>query len=238
MENLEKELKVVQEMKAVTEGAFENADCDYPAAHSMDTTWFAVDRDGFVAMLVTNEEGALPLASQEDQGDGMEFLEDLSAHTGRELQLGDYEFPLPESLGLFGYEWPLGEFPEGCELSEDELCDMQESDGLPSPYKRSAVPTAPLKIDDLPPNLQKKLKGLVFSEVSFAAEDFLAFDVRKAEGLGEGAGEVGLGQGLLGLFSDVVFNVFGDFTDVRRGFAKDFPEDVVPGEVLLADVFI
>ena len=67
MENLEKELKVVQEMKAVTEGAFENADCDYPAAHSMDTTWFAVDRDGFVAMLVTNEEGALPLASQEDQ---------------------------------------------------------------------------------------------------------------------------------------------------------------------------
>lgn len=77
--------------------------------------------------------------------------------------------------------------------------------------------------------------GHVFQE---SAEDFLAFDVRKAEGLGEGAGEVGLGQGLLGLFSDVVFNVFGDFTDVRRGFAKDFPEDVVPGEVLLADVFI
>ena len=173
MENLEKEVKVVRGMKTVTEGAFENADCDYPAAHSMDTTWFAVDRDGFVAMLVTNEEGALPLASQEDQGDGMEFLEDLSAHTGRELQLGDYEFPLPESLGLFGYEWPLGEFPEGCELSEDELCDMQESDGLPSPYKRSAVPTAPLKIDDLPPNLQKKLKGLVFSEVSFAGEEWL-----------------------------------------------------------------
>ena len=40
------------------------------------------------------------------------------------------------------------------------------------------------------------------------AEDFLTFDVRKAEGLGEGAGELGLGQGLLGFFSDVVFNRF------------------------------
>ena len=30
MENLEKEVKVVRGMKTVTEGAFENADCDYP----------------------------------------------------------------------------------------------------------------------------------------------------------------------------------------------------------------
>ena len=70
------------------------------------------------------------------------------------------------------------------------------------------------------------------------AEDSLAFDVRKAEGLGEGAGEVGLGQGLLGFFSDVVFNGFGYFSDIGGGFAKDFPDDVVPGEVLFADVFV
>ena len=47
--------------------------------------------------------------------------------------------------------------------------------------------------------------GDIFQE---GAEDPLAFDVRKAEGLGEGAGELGLGQGLLGFFSDVVFNRF------------------------------
>ncbi len=32
-----------------------------PAAHSMDTTWFAVDADGFVAAFETGEAGALPM---------------------------------------------------------------------------------------------------------------------------------------------------------------------------------
>ena len=77
--------------------------------------------------------------------------------------------------------------------------------------------------------------GDIFQE---CAEDSLASDVRKAEGLGEGAGEVGLGQGLLGFFSDVVFNGFGYFSDIGGGFAEDFPDDVVPEEVLFADVFV
>ena len=34
--------------------------CDFPAAHSMDTTWFAVDRDGHVAMFQSGESGAVP----------------------------------------------------------------------------------------------------------------------------------------------------------------------------------
>jgi hypothetical protein len=33
---------------------------DFPAAHSMDTTWFAVDRDGHVACFETGEAGAVP----------------------------------------------------------------------------------------------------------------------------------------------------------------------------------
>ena len=33
---------------------------DYPAAHSMDTTWFAVDRDGNVAVFESGEAGAVP----------------------------------------------------------------------------------------------------------------------------------------------------------------------------------
>jgi hypothetical protein len=33
---------------------------DYPAAHSMDTAWFAVDRDGHVARFETGEAGAVP----------------------------------------------------------------------------------------------------------------------------------------------------------------------------------
>jgi hypothetical protein len=33
---------------------------DFPAAHSMDTTWFAVDRDGHVACFDSGEAGAVP----------------------------------------------------------------------------------------------------------------------------------------------------------------------------------
>jgi hypothetical protein len=33
---------------------------DFPAAHSMDSAWFAVDRDGFVAHFETGEAGAMP----------------------------------------------------------------------------------------------------------------------------------------------------------------------------------
>lgn len=33
---------------------------DFPAAHSMDTTWFAVDRDGHVAIFSSGEAGAVP----------------------------------------------------------------------------------------------------------------------------------------------------------------------------------
>ena len=33
---------------------------DYPAAHSMDSCWFAVDRDGHVAYFSTGEAGAMP----------------------------------------------------------------------------------------------------------------------------------------------------------------------------------
>ncbi len=34
--------------------------CDFPAAHSMDSAWFAVDDDGRVARFDTGEEGAVP----------------------------------------------------------------------------------------------------------------------------------------------------------------------------------
>jgi hypothetical protein len=33
---------------------------DYPAAHSMDSAWFAVDRTGLVALFETGEAGAMP----------------------------------------------------------------------------------------------------------------------------------------------------------------------------------
>ena len=35
-------------------------DVDYPAAHSMDTHWFAIDKDGQVGLFFTAETGYLP----------------------------------------------------------------------------------------------------------------------------------------------------------------------------------
>jgi hypothetical protein len=48
---------------------------DYPAAHSMDTYWFAVDADGNVAMFDTGEGGAVPEdALRSYDYDGLDFL--------------------------------------------------------------------------------------------------------------------------------------------------------------------
>lgn len=53
--------------------------CDLPAAHSMDTTWFAVDEDGHVAVLETGEAGALPEAWEGGQGGGNAALDAIHA---------------------------------------------------------------------------------------------------------------------------------------------------------------
>jgi hypothetical protein len=41
-------------------------DADFPAAHSMDTDWFAVDRDGHVGVFLSGEAGAVPTEAMQD----------------------------------------------------------------------------------------------------------------------------------------------------------------------------
>src|SRR5215468_7860598 len=41
---------------------------DFPAAHSMDTTWFAVDRDGHIGVFESGEPGAVPKQVDESGG--------------------------------------------------------------------------------------------------------------------------------------------------------------------------
>jgi hypothetical protein len=57
-------------------------DPDFPAAHSMDTTWFAVDRDGHVACLMSWESGAVPEAACLEEGKGTRLLEEFRAASG------------------------------------------------------------------------------------------------------------------------------------------------------------
>jgi hypothetical protein len=46
-------------------------EADFPAAHSMDTSWFAVDRDGHIAVFDSGEAGAVPIAAGSDQEDDL-----------------------------------------------------------------------------------------------------------------------------------------------------------------------
>ena len=54
---------------------------DYPAAHSMDTEWFAVDADGHVAVFETGEPGPVPdsVPCWAAQGAWHECLQELLA---------------------------------------------------------------------------------------------------------------------------------------------------------------
>lgn len=47
---------------------------DYPAAHSMDTAWFAIDADGNVGIFDSGEPGAAP-AGNSDQGEAYRLLQ-------------------------------------------------------------------------------------------------------------------------------------------------------------------
>lgn len=52
---------------------------DFPAAHSMDTSWFAVDEDGHVALLESGEDGAVPKGVQDH---GFDIWESLCVGAG------------------------------------------------------------------------------------------------------------------------------------------------------------
>ncbi len=62
---------------------------DFPAAHSMDTTWFAIDADGYVGIFDSGEGGALPEDFTTVADDRIDFTGDLlsvfAAETGQPI---------------------------------------------------------------------------------------------------------------------------------------------------------
>jgi hypothetical protein len=63
---------------------------DYPAAHSMDTHWFAVDDDGHVAAFESGEAGAVPTAGYVGEND-FDLLGAVRAHAVRRDAVEDVE---------------------------------------------------------------------------------------------------------------------------------------------------
>jgi hypothetical protein len=130
-------------------------DADFPAAHSMDTEWFAVDRDGQVALFLTGENGSMPKRAQAVSMD--EVLRALGgSQAAIEALDSSYDEALLElaRLGLHVYEDASGDWFSG-------------------PYQRTHRPAKPLHVDQLPPSLRRQAKGVRLDALRFEEKDLL-----------------------------------------------------------------
>jgi hypothetical protein len=109
---------------------------DYPAAHSMDSVWFAVDAAGHVAYFDTGSNGPVP---EGEENDIRHELWQLWKPAGEEPDDDwDTDF-LCAARGVyyFGYCGPEDYGPVGL-------------------YRREIVPEVPVHIDQLPPDLRAR----------------------------------------------------------------------------------
>lgn len=118
---------------------------DFPAAHSMDSAWFAVDRDGHVAFFRTGEMGLLPrgVPHQEWIPAPLEALLQATFPAGAAGSLGGLV-----KFGVFVYYPP--------------------DESVPGPYDRTDVPDRPLHIDELPESVRRAVAGVELTSVCFA----------------------------------------------------------------------
>ena len=69
---------------------------EYPASHSVDTDWFAIDRDGRLAMLDSGEEGLLPANMDIGCTNEDGFIEDAMLLNSTEIEPGCRYFSLSD----------------------------------------------------------------------------------------------------------------------------------------------
>ncbi len=82
------------------------SDEDFPAAHSMDTEWYAVDKEGNVGRFITGEAGAAPNSAWNDRGDALsveDILRALPSGSGIEYDVDDL-VAMPGGP-VFDYTW-------------------------------------------------------------------------------------------------------------------------------------
>jgi hypothetical protein len=118
---------------------------DFPAAHSMDTTWYAIDAVGHVAQFDTGENGHVP-----ERYNTSLSIYDLER---RQRKLADDEWTPSDELapqfGLFHYDYEEDYDPIG-------------------PFHQISIPEVPLHIDTLPPDFRKVWKTIQFPGLVFA----------------------------------------------------------------------
>src|SRR3989442_9050082 len=103
-------------------------EADYPAAHSTDASWYAVDQNGNVALFITGAGGAVPNNAYSPEA--AEYLDEFDAdEEGAGVPAAD----LPDARHLFVYQ--TGALDEA----------------LAECYERRREPEQPLHIHQLPP---------------------------------------------------------------------------------------
>lgn len=211
---------------------------DFPAAHSMDTEWFAVDADGNVGIFWSSEGGAVPkftgeffratrvddvedfckLLPKDEAGivhlrtEAKKMVEDINIGTVpislydnysiwlililsseeaiAKLKTSDnlvlrfagepvtiYVDKIPNEIinSMFssgeilgGKEFELWMYPHLVGLFFYDNYNQ-----VPMPYEKDRVPEIPLKIEDLPENLQQALSKSHFEKIRFAETEII-----------------------------------------------------------------
>jgi hypothetical protein len=125
---------------------------DFSAAHSMDTEWFAVDRDGQVALFISGENGSVADAAADINVD--DVLRALGGNWTEDME-DDWDVQLPElaRLGLHVYQ--------------------DDTEWFSGPYVRTHRPERPLHVDQLPPQLREQVKEVRYDDLRFADKGVL-----------------------------------------------------------------
>lgn len=141
-------------------------DADFPAAHSMDTHWFAVDQQGHVGLFFTAESGYMP--NNAHGVEGGELIELYRVLTGEvppgldeEEMIDDWD----EFLEAFG---ELGFFDYNFVVS------FNDPDELLRPYTLCGEPEdEPLHVDQLPAEWRARCAKCRLASVSFGEDEYL-----------------------------------------------------------------
>jgi len=82
-------------------------DADFPAAHSMDTTWFAVDRDGHVGCFDSEEPGPVPVGLTQGTAE-VDILGELRQLVPVQEAIHDLAgWLVPGPVGMAQHHWML-----------------------------------------------------------------------------------------------------------------------------------
>jgi len=151
---------------------------DYPAAHSMDSTWFAVDEDGHIAFFDTGEGGPLPAADFPMGGEAAGMHEEgLEASTMIAILLWERAKNDAELRALLPDDEDTLEQWIGWEEQELLLISLgvwaYSGDYGGVPYARLGTVKRPVTLADLPEEIADQLEDAKLP-VRFASADRVA----------------------------------------------------------------